>query len=69
LERVASVTLVKAIQMIRPFEGLPHYETAVAQLHVAATKGKRELHGAAYRIRNAFVAYDYSVSYGKADAA
>jgi hypothetical protein len=61
------VTLVKALQMIGPFEGLPHYDTAVAQLHVAATKGKRDLHQAAYRMRDAFVAYDYSVSYGKAD--
>jgi hypothetical protein len=50
--------------MIGPFEGLPHYETAVAQLHVAATKGKRELHQAAYRMRNAFSAYQYAVSYG-----
>jgi hypothetical protein len=62
------VTLVKALHMIGPFEGLPHYETAVAQLHVAASKGKRELHQAAYRMRNAFVAYDYAGSYGKAEA-
>jgi hypothetical protein len=58
------VTLVKALQMIGPFEGLPHYETAVAQLHVAATQGRRDLHQAAYRMRNAFSAYQYAVSYG-----
>jgi hypothetical protein len=63
------VTLVKALQMIGPFEGLPHYETAVAQLHVAASKGKRELHQAAYRMRDAFSAYQYSVNYGRADTA
>lgn len=62
------MTLAKAVDMIRPFEGLPHHETAVAQLHIAAGRGKRELHQAAYRIRNAFVAYDYAVSYGKADS-
>jgi hypothetical protein len=54
--------------MIGPFEGLPHYETAVAQLHVAASKGKRELHQAAYRMRNGFSAYQYAVNYGKADS-
>jgi hypothetical protein len=58
------VTLVKALQMIGPFEGLPHYETAVAQLHVAATKGKRDLHQAAYRMRDAFSVYQYAVNYG-----
>ncbi|MFF1776939.1 hypothetical protein [Streptomyces virginiae] len=63
------MTLVKALQMISPFEGMPHYETAVAQLHVAGCKGKRELHGAAYRIRNAFSAYQYAVTYGAVDAA
>jgi len=63
------MTLVKALQMIRPFEDLPHYETAVAQLHVAAGRGKRELHRAAYRIRDAFAAYEYAVNYGKAEAA
>lgn len=63
------MTLVKALQMIGPFEGLPYYETAVAQLYVASGKGKRELHGAAYRIRNAFAAYQYAVNYGKADIA
>jgi hypothetical protein len=62
------VTLIKALQMIGPFEGLPHYETAVAQLHVAASKGKRELHQAAYRMRNGFSAYQYAVNYGKADS-
>ncbi len=62
------MTLVKAIQMIRPFEGLPYYETAVAQLHVSAGKGKQELHGATYRIRDAFAAYQYAVNYGKADS-
>ncbi|MFD6970151.1 hypothetical protein [Streptomyces sp. NPDC059949] len=63
------MTLAKAIQMIRPFEGLPHYETAVAQLHVASCKGKREIHRAAYRMRDAFAAYGYATSYGKTDAA
>lgn len=63
------MTLVKAIQMIDPFKGLPYYETAIAQLHVASGKGKRELHRAAYRMRDAFSAYDYAVNYGKADAA
>jgi hypothetical protein len=55
--------------MIGPFEGLPHYDTAVAQLHVASSKGKRELHQAAYRMRDAFSVYRYAVTYGKADAA
>lgn len=63
------MTLVKALQMIGPFEGLPHYDTAVAQLHVASSKGKRELHQAAYRMRDAFSVYQYAVTYGKADAA
>jgi hypothetical protein len=62
------VTLVKALEMIRPFEGLPYYETAVAQLHVASCHGKRELHRAAYRIRDAFAVYHYAVNYGKADS-
>ncbi|MEU9059024.1 hypothetical protein AB0D13_09155 [Streptomyces sp. NPDC048430] len=61
--------LAKALQMVRPFEGLPYYETAVAQLYVAAGKGKRELHRAAYRIRNAFDSYQYVVNYGKAESA
>lgn len=58
------MTLVKALQMIAPFGELPHYDTAVAQLHVASTKGNGELHRAAYRMRNAFSAYQYAVSYG-----
>ncbi|MBT2541958.1 hypothetical protein J7E99_14900 [Streptomyces sp. ISL-44] len=63
------MTLVKAVQMIAPFEGLPYYDTAVSQLHVASTGGKRELHQAAYRIRDAFATYEYAVNYGKAGAA
>lgn len=63
------MTLVKALQMVAPFDGLPYYETAVAQLYVASGKGKRELHRAAYRMRDAFSAYEYAVSYGRADAA
>ncbi|MBK3559326.1 hypothetical protein JHN55_22935 [Streptomyces sp. MBT56] len=59
--------LAKALQMTRPFEDLPHYETAVAQLYVASAKGKRELHRAAYRIRDAFAAYHYATTYGKQD--
>lgn len=59
--------LAKALQMTRPFEGLPHYETAVAQLYVASAKGKRELHRATYRIRDAFAAYQYATTYGKQD--
>lgn len=63
------MTLPKALQMISPYTGLPYYETAVAQLHIASCRGKRELHRAAYRMRDAFSAYEYSVNYGKADAA
>jgi hypothetical protein len=62
------VTLEKALQMIAPFEGLPHYEDAVTQLHLASATGKRELRSAAYRIRDAYVTYDYALSYGKAEA-
>ncbi|MFF0481041.1 hypothetical protein [Streptomyces sp. NPDC004435] len=61
------MTLVKALEMIRPFQGLPYHEKAVSQLHLAAGRGNRELHRAAYRIRNAFAAYQYAVTYGKAE--
>jgi hypothetical protein len=61
------VNLDKALEMIAPFKGLPHYEVAVAELQVAAINGKKRLRAAAYRIRDAFVAYEYSVNYGKTD--
>lgn len=63
------MNLDKALQMIAPFKGLPHYETAVTELMVAAVAGKKSLRGTAYRIRDAFSAYQYSVNYGKADLA
>ncbi|MEV7589744.1 hypothetical protein AB0O42_05675 [Streptomyces sp. NPDC089922] len=63
------MNLAKALQMLSPFEEMPHYDTAVAQLYVAGSKGKRELHCAAYRIRDAFASYQYAVTYGKADSA
>ncbi|MEV5080318.1 hypothetical protein AB0K74_16295 [Streptomyces sp. NPDC056159] len=62
------MTLFKAMQMIEPFQGLPHFDTAVRELVRAASKGKRELHEAAYRIRNAYAAYAVAVNYGKAEA-
>lgn len=61
------MTVAKALEMIAPFKGAPHYDIAVAQLHMAALKGKRELSRAAYRMRNAFADYNYSVTYGKPD--
>lgn len=59
--------LQKALEMIAPFSGLPHYDVAVAELHVTEVRGGKVLRAAAYRIRDAFVAYDYAVSYGKTD--
>ncbi|MFE0648562.1 hypothetical protein ACFVZH_08260 [Streptomyces sp. NPDC059534] len=61
------MTLVKALQMIQPFKAMPYHEVAEAQLCAAALRGKRELHRAAYRIRDAFAAYEYAVTYGKRD--
>ncbi|MFI8890497.1 hypothetical protein [Streptomyces paradoxus] len=53
--------------MIAPFKSHPHYTAAVWQLEKAQLKGKRELSRAAYRIRNAYAAYDYAVNYGKTE--
>ncbi|MFC7979495.1 hypothetical protein ACFUT3_30210 [Streptomyces cinereoruber] len=61
------MTLAKALQMIQPFKAMPHHRVAEAQLQLAALRGKRELHQAAYRIRDAFAAYEYAVTYGKRD--
>jgi hypothetical protein len=63
------VTIEKALQMVAPFEGLPYYDEAVTQIQLASISGKRELRSTAYRIRDAFVSYDYAVNYGKAEAA
>jgi hypothetical protein len=62
------VNLEKALQMIAPFEGLPHFEDAVSQIRLSAVAGKRELRSTAYRIRDAYVSYDYATNYGKAEA-
>lgn len=59
--------LASALRMIAPFKGAPHYDDAVARLHMAASKGKRELSRSAYRMRNAFGDYTYAVTYGKTD--
>ncbi|MEU3618864.1 hypothetical protein ABZ725_42065 [Streptomyces sp. NPDC006872] len=61
------MNLQKALEMIAPFSGLPHYDVAVAELYVADGRGKKPLREAAYRIRDAFVAYEYAVNYGKPD--
>lgn len=61
------MNLDKALQMIAPFKGLPHYEVAVAELQLSSARGKKRLREAAYRIRDAFVAYEYAVNYGKTD--
>ncbi len=57
----------KALQMIAPFKGLPHYDVAAREIHIASLNGKKRLRATAYRIRDAFVAYQYSVNYGKTD--
>ncbi len=62
------MTLQKAMEMIAPFEGLPHYSEAREVLWIAAGHGPKVLHGAAYRVRDAFASYQYAVNYGKADA-
>ncbi|MFB7185190.1 hypothetical protein ACFCZT_07695 [Streptomyces sp. NPDC056230] len=59
--------LPAALRMIAPFKEAPHYDDAVARLHLAALKGKRELSRSAYRMRNAFGDYSYAVTYGKPD--
>ncbi|MGV9815455.1 hypothetical protein ACWDTQ_26535 [Streptomyces cellulosae] len=51
--------------MIEPFRSHPHYEVAAIELLKASREGKRELREAAYRIRDAYSAYDYAVNYGK----
>ncbi|MDG9711173.1 hypothetical protein [Streptomyces sp. DH10] len=61
------MNLAKALEMIAPFKSHPHYAAAVWQLEKAQLRGKRELSKAAYRIRNAYTAYDYAVNYGKND--
>lgn len=58
------MTVEKALEMIAPFSGLPYYDEAVTQIQLVSIVGKRELRETAYRIRDAFSAYDYAVNYG-----
>jgi hypothetical protein len=61
------VNLAQALEMVAPYKGLPHYDTAIAQLYVASAKGKRELGKAARRMRDAFSVYNIAITYGQED--
>lgn len=61
------MNLAKAMALIEPYKSQPHYEVAAIELLKASRQGKRELRAAAYRIRDAFAAYDYANNYGQDD--
>lgn len=53
--------------MMKPYSKLPHHDLAIQHLEYSNLVSKKELNKSAYRIRNAFQCYLYSIEYKYSD--